>query len=252
MAIIIVPILYFGGIIYDLAVGALAIICYHELLNVKKDINIPNIMKIIGLIAVLLLTFININNNSLIFGLNYETLALVFLILLGPTIFLTKYRYTINDAFYLSAIAIFLGTVFNLFIMLYNDSALHFIYCLIVACATDIFALCGGVLIGRHKLTKISPNKTIEGSIVGTLVSTIIGVTYFMTFINDEHLLRIIIVTIILSVIGQIGDIFFSLIKRENDVKDYSELIPGHGGLLDRLDSIIFIVIAFTYMMKFL
>ena len=108
------------------------------------------------------------------------------------------------------------------------------------------------MLIGKHKLTKISPKKTIEGSVVGTIVSTIIATTYYAMFISNENIIKIIFVVIILSIIGQIGDLFFSLIKRENDIKDFSNLIPGHGGVLDRIDSIIFVLITFVFMMQFL
>lgn len=249
---IVIPVLYFGGFIYNIAIGILSVLAFKELIDVKKDITIPSIMKYVGLICMLLLIFISKENQSLIFGLSYETLSVVFLSLLAPTIFFKSKSYSATSAFYLASISIFLGVIFNLFIALYNASLLQFIYVILIACMTDIFALFGGMLIGRHPLTKISPGKTIEGSIIGTLVALIIGTTFYITFIEYRSLISIIIVTVLLSIIGQIGDIFFSLIKRENGVKDYSNIIPGHGGILDRLDSIIFILIAFIFMMRFL
>lgn len=252
MAAILIPVLYFGGILYAIGIGLVATVAFKELIDVKKDCKIPSIMKIVGLVCMLMLTYVNIDGSSLIFGLSYETLSLVFLLLLAPTVFLTKRNYKVGDAFYLAAISIFLGTIFNLFIMLYNESVLLFIFVILIACVTDIFALVGGMLIGKHKLTKISPKKTIEGSVVGTIVSTIIATTYYAMFISNENIIKIIFVVIILSIIGQIGDLFFSLIKRENDIKDFSNLIPGHGGVLDRIDSIIFVLITFVFMMQFL
>lgn len=252
MAIIILPILYYGGVAYAILIGIIAALAFKELVDVKKESKIPPVMKIVGLICMLLLTYVNIDGSSIIFGLSYETLSLVFLLLLTPTIFITKKNYKISDAFYLAAITIFLGTIFNLAIMLYNESRLLFLFVIIIACVTDIFALLGGMLIGKHPLTKISPKKTIEGSIVGTLVSVIISTTYYVILINDENLFKTIIIVVILSVIGQIGDIFFSLIKRENDVKDFANLIPGHGGILDRIDSIVFVLITFVFMLQYL
>ena len=252
IAVIVIPILYFGGLIYNLAIGILSVIAFKELIDVKKDVFIPNIMKLVGLICMLLLIFISKENQSLIFGLSYETLSIVFLSLLAPTIFFKNKSYSVTSAFYLASISIFLGVIFNLFIALYSASILQFIYVILVACMTDVFALFGGKLIGKHHLTKISPGKTIEGSLIGTLVAVVVGTTFYITFIEYSSIITIIIITLLLSIIGQIGDIFFSLIKRENGVKDYSNLIPGHGGILDRLDSIIFILIAFIFMMQFL
>lgn len=252
MVAILLPILYFGGIVYALGVGLLATVAFKEMIDVKKDCKIPTIMKIVGLVCMLMLTYVNVDGRSILFGLSYETLSIVFLLLLAPTVFLSKKNYKIADAFYLSAVTIFLGTIFNLFIMLFNESKLLFIMVIVIASATDIFALLGGMLIGRHKLTPISPKKTVEGAVVGTLISTIISTTYYMTLIGDVSLIKLILIIIVLSIMGQIGDLFFSLIKRENDVKDFSNLIPGHGGVLDRIDSIIFVLITFVFLMQYL
>lgn len=252
IAAILIPILLLGGIYLYVGVGLLGTIAYKELIDVKKDNRIPALMKIVGLVCMLLLTYVNVGEKTLLFGLNYTTLSLIFLLMLAPTVLLHKYNYSVKDAFYLASITIFLGTVFNLFIMQYDSSFANFVYLLIIAMATDIFALFGGMLIGKHKLTEISPKKTIEGSIVGSTIAVIIGTTYFMIMNPDANLVSVIFITLGLSIIGQIGDLFFSLIKRENDVKDYSNLIPGHGGVLDRIDSVIFILITYVVLSKFL
>ena len=252
IALVVAVLLYLGGVYFDIGVALAAIIAFKELLDVRKNYTIPFVMKIIGLVCMLLLIFVNIDGYSIAFGLSYETLSIVFILLLAPTVLMHKYAYRTNEAFYLSSITIFLGVIFNLMIMLYNESMLLFIYVILIACVTDVFALVGGKLIGKHKLTKISPGKTIEGSVTGTFLATIVGTTYYVTLIGTTPIVTVVMITCILSVIGQIGDLFFSLIKRENDVKDYSNLIPGHGGILDRLDSIIFIMIAFVFIMQFL
>lgn len=242
-----IPVLYFGGYALDIAICILASLAFKEMLDIRKKMRIPNIMKIIAYLSMIMITLSNVGKYSLMFGLSYQTLSLVFLLILAPTIFLTKYKYTVNDAFYLASITIFIGIAFNLILMLYNESVLYLLYAMIVSIATEIFALFAGILIGKRTFTKISPNKTIEGCIVGSLVGVIISTTFYVTFINDSNIVGTIVLSLILSIIGQIGDLFFSLIKRENGVKDFSNLIPGHGGILDRLDSIIFIIIAYVF-----
>jgi CDP-diglyceride synthetase len=128
MAAILLVVLYFGGIAYAIGIGLVATIAFKELLDVKKECKIPSVMKIVGLICMLMLTYVNIDGRSLILGLSYETLSLVFLLLLAPTVFLTKRNYKVGDAFYLSAVTLFLGTIFNLFIVLFEESKLLFIF----------------------------------------------------------------------------------------------------------------------------
>ena len=117
---------------------------------------------------------------------------------------------------------------------------------LIVTVLTDTFAYLTGMAIGKHKFTKISPNKTIEGAIGGILGSALLGAlyTYIMFYrINKDinfSCLRVGIACGIGAIISMIGDLTASAIKRDYKVKDYGNIIPGHGGILDRFDSVIF------------
>lgn len=123
-----------------------------------------------------------------------------------------------------------------------------FLVWLIVLCSwgCDTFAYLVGMTIGKHKLAPIlSPKKSIEGSIGGVVASVILGVVF--TYIFREHftmfkypLLYVGIICAVTSIISQIGDLAASGIKRNYDIKDYGKLIPGHGGILDRFDSVIF------------
>lgn len=252
IALICIPTFIIGGMLFDLAIGLLAILAYKEFLSVRKDSKIPMKIKLLGLVSMILLVYSNIDTHSILFGLSYKTLSLVFLMLFAPTIFIDRKKYNLNDAFYLACISIFLGTVFNLFITVFSDSKAIFLFLLLISCITDIFALFGGMLVGNHKLSPISPNKTIEGSISGVIFATIICTTFYAAFITPASIFKTIILVIILSIIGQIGDLFFSLIKRENDIKDFSNLIPGHGGILDRIDNFIFVLLAFVFISSFL
>lgn len=117
-------------------------------------------------------------------------------------------------------------------------------YAIIAAWGTDIFAYIIGKKYGKHKFSKVSPKKSIEGCIAGTIGATIIALIYTFTmskFGYNYSYIVITVITIILSIIGQLGDFSASSIKRYVDVKDYSNLIPGHGGMLDRIDSLMFL-----------
>ena len=109
-----------------------------------------------------------------------------------------------------------------------------------------------GRTFGKHKLTSISPKKSIEGSIGGTIGAIIIALVY--TFILQKYVnleisyALVAVATFVLSILSQIGDLAASHIKREMEVKDYGNLLPGHGGMLDRIDSLIFIA-PFAYLL---
>lgn len=106
----------------------------------------------------------------------------------------------------------------------------------------DSFALFGGIRFGKHKLAPlVSPNKTIEGCLCGALASIAAGVILYLLPIFPQFSLPVFIITALLSsTLGQIGDLAESLIKRMIGVKDFSNLIPGHGGMFDRADSLLF------------
>ena len=132
-----------------------------------------------------------------------------------------------------------------LFVRDYGEGG-KYLYLLIFISAwvTDIFAYFTGYLIGKHKLIEdVSPKKTVEGSIGGIIFCALAFVGYgfvVKTFFSAEaNLLFLGISGVILSVIAQIGDLIMSVIKRQYNVKDYGWIFPGHGGMLDRFDSIL-------------
>ena len=123
----------------------------------------------------------------------------------------------------------------------YPNQKIYLLYAILVAILSDI----GGLIIGKtfkgKKLTKISPNKTISGS-VGSFVFSIILIPFFYEDLIEFNFLIIIIITLIISFIAQTGDLFISYMKRKAKVKDTSDMLPGHGGFLDRVDGIIFAI----------
>lgn len=116
----------------------------------------------------------------------------------------------------------------------------------LAAWGSDTCALFAGMLFGKHKLAPvISPKKTIEGAAGGVVGSTVLMVIY-ATAMNhffgvEMSMVSAVLIGIFGSILGQIGDLSFSIIKRNYGIKDYSHLLPGHGGILDRFDSVIFV-----------
>ena len=120
------------------------------------------------------------------------------------------------------------------------DLKIYIIYSLMVSIATDVGGITFGKFFKGRKLTKISPNKTISGSL-GSFIFSMILIPFFYNYLNHE-LFTVILITFIISLISQIGDLLISLIKRKANVKNTSNLLPGHGGFLDRIDGIIFAI----------
>ena len=145
------------------------------------------------------------------------------------------------DAAVALLMSIILGFGTYYFIYFNAFSKWMFGYVIIISYLTDVFALFTGMKFGKHKLNeRISPKKTIEGFIGGWLSGLLLSLlwAYIFKFFYME-IEAIVIASITLPIISQIGDLIFSMIKRYYGIKDYSNLIPGHGGLLDRLDSLL-------------
>lgn len=246
MVLLFVPFLLLGGIPFAIFIGVLGILGLKEMLDLEKDI--PKVIKFISLFLGLFLILYNYKDINFTQIVDYKILGLLFffstvsLVIKGD---LKKYNY--KDALLLTIIVFLIGMLFNNLIHLRNIGIPMVIYIFLIATMTDTFALFCGKYFGKHKLSpNISPNKTIEGSLGGSIFGTIISVIFYLFFIEKGvNILMLVSVTFILTIIGQIGDLFFSSIKRHYKVKDFSNLIPGHGGILDRLDSIIFVMMAY-------
>jgi phosphatidate cytidylyltransferase len=123
----------------------------------------------------------------------------------------------------------------------YSNLKIYLLYSVLVAILSDIGGLVCGKIFKGKKLTEISPNKTISGSIGSFIFSTLL-IPFFYRGQIDQTLVNLFLITIIISLISQLGDLFISLLKRKAKVKDTSDLLPGHGGILDRIDGIIFAI----------
>lgn len=246
---IIIPLIAYGGVIFDLGVFIIGILALKEFLDIKGTRKkIPIFIQLIAYIFMMLTVLVGIKATMSSFNFDYKILSALFLSFLIPTVFYhERITYSVTDAFYLIGGILFISISISLFILVRKMGIELFIFLLLVPMITDTFAYIGGCLVGKDKLLEsISPNKTVQGMIIGTAMGSFIGFMYYHTLIDIEFSKVILaFICLFLSIIGQLGDLVFSAIKRYFGKKDFSNLIPGHGGILDRLDSIIFVFLGF-------
>ena len=251
--LILVPIFLLGGMFYNLTIYVLSIISLWEFIDIKETKKeMPNFIKFISYVILSLLVLYNISNNEIVFSIDYRIVAGLFLTFLIPTVlYHNPSKYSVNDAFYLIGGLFFLGISFHLLILFRNASLNLIIYLFLITIMTDTFAYFTGFLIGRNKLLEtISPKKTWEGLIGGTVMGVFVSSVFFHTVVDSELSINVLILmTAFLSIVGQLGDLAFSAIKRYFGRKDFSNIMPGHGGVLDRLDSIIFVMLGYLFFM---
>lgn len=291
LGLILIPFLLFSNVtVFCVGVIIPVIIASYEMIRMFKDkqeLSLP--VKIICIILVLLAyvsivglwcTMSGVDSyfesesvfkffNSIYTYCNITVILMVLsLIVLALTIFVKEFDSECAGRLFLIILYVALG--FGSLSILRIIGKRLLIYLFIVTIFTDVFAYFSGMLFGKHKLTPISPKKTWEGSIGGTLIATVFGslfalnyevimkvITKIPAFADEElydsifqtvcdipsrglEIFTIICITLFTSIIGQIGDLVSSKMKRDNGIKDFSNIFPGHGGVLDRFDSAIY------------
>lgn len=247
-SLIIIPIiisLILGGIFLKVVMFTITILSLIEFSNafMKKNLRINKCLLIFFVIIYYIL------------GIEYINILLL-LFLLVLLCFLLDHKKHIIDIS-LSFISIFYIVIPFSFIFILGEIN-NYLPWIIFLCAwtTDTMAYIIGKNFGKHKLIEsISPNKTIEGFVGGVISCIIVIVFYGTIFMNklDIPVVNLIFLSLIIGIMGQIGDLIASSIKRFVDIKDFSNLIPGHGGILDRFDSILLIsIVVFIYSQIFM
>ena len=208
-------------------------------LNLKKRIG-TSIILIILLIGMFLFSYIMIVSLIIIALISWiEFYALISKIIKKNLLIDKFFRffYKFLSLLYLSGLVYLILAIESEYI----NFKIYLLYSVLVAIMSDIGGLVFGKIFKGKKLTKISPNKTISGC-VGSFIFSILLLPLFYKSQIDQNLLSLILITIIISLTSQLGDLFISLLKRKARVKDTSDLLPGHGGVLDRIDGIIFAI----------
>jgi phosphatidate cytidylyltransferase len=251
--IALVPFLIIGSYPFTIVLSLIGLLGYKEIIDLKKNHKkIPILMVFLGMVSLVLLMVGDYNVISLEYAVSFPTLLIPLMLLFIPTVFYNKDDYSAHDALYLLSWIYFIGVFIRLVIIIRALNIYVLLYLLSITIFTDTFAYLIGSLIGKHKMAPvISPKKSWEGFFGGLIGGSTIAMIIYSNLVYSFSL-KLFIITIILSVVGQLGDLFFSKVKRENEIKDFSNLIPGHGGMLDRIDSIMFVIIFYTILINIL
>ena len=242
LVLLAIGVLYAGGYVTGVAILLLSLGGVLEMLRIYKLHNrLIGLVSYMATIAYYLLLFFARRDAILPMMIGFVLLVLAIYVIQYPT-------YTDKDAsvvllsfFYVSFM---LSYVYELRTLAYGGALVVMIF--VCSWVNDTCAYCVGVKLGKHKMTpKLSPKKSVEGLLGGITGSAIVGFCYGIFFQKQVYELEnapviFAVCGAIGAVIAVIGDLTASAIKRNNDIKDYGKLIPGHGGILDRFDSIIF------------
>lgn len=248
---IFLPTLYVGGFALRLLVAALAFVAIMEFFQMKK-LNLFSYEGFLTLIATYSIIFAK---TAIVYLTRHIDFFSVFFLCVMLLLALTVYKseqFSIEDVSFLALISLYVGGGFSgiLFVREYGFGMVVFVFAIIWG--TDSFAYLAGRRFGKHKLApKVSPNKTIEGSIGGVLGAIALGLGALVVF-NPMGFKLVEMITLIagISIFGQLGDLVESAYKRRFGVKDSGKLFPGHGGVLDRFDSTFFAMFIFQIVIK--
>ncbi len=239
LVVVLVPAVIYGGWPFNVLIGLIALLGSMELIHMAKISRriIPSFITYIGAFSVVFYEVMaEFLPDHLMNGI-IPILSILFLLIC--TVVVKGYDFTKAG---ISALTVFyLGFGGYSAVAVRSADLYLFLFILLVAVSTDVGAYFVGSLMGKRKLAPtISPNKTWEGSVGGVLIAVIVAAIYLRFFEFTYSYGTMLIMSIILSVTGQFGDLIESAFKRHFGVKDSGHLIPGHGGILDRFDNVLF------------
>ena len=271
LALVLVPAFWFGGLFLNVVLMLLTLWASYELFkmfNTKAELGKGVLITELILSGV---TYFTIQRyyeddtgfiplvNGMDGSLEWVFLMFVFLIVVGATLLVLIPKFEADNFGELLVIVLYpalgFGAIFGLSSLGINNIAFLFI----ITTFTDIFAYIVGVRFGKHRLAEhISPKKSIEGSVGGTTAAIILALAFIyigkVDMIGEIPLSIFVSILLILfiSAIGQIGDLVASKLKRSYNIKDFSQIFPGHGGVLDRFDSVLFAGMVLMLLSKFI
>ena len=235
--------------VFSAAILAVALIANYEM---NSAVTKNNLLKIAGLVSALGVFFGCISDNIL------AAIVGVFVLYIILSVFMYG-KEKINNIYLLGFTSVTITLFLSTLVLLKREYTAYAAFLpFLFAWITDTGAYFTGCSIGKHKLAKtLSPKKTIEGSIGGIVLCVICSIIYVVilknvfnyTMFGTNEYLKIVVISFFASVISQIGDLALSAIKRDYEIKDYGSLLPGHGGVLDRFDSVLFVTPFVYYLM---
>jgi phosphatidate cytidylyltransferase len=260
-AVIFLGLIWLGKIWFTLAVGALATLGVLEYAQLIKKQNMRPQTEAMLVLSLSLLALIHINSlNPGNFFLNSERVLTFFLFLTFLVMLIHELLRGNPEQGLLNAAANLFGTVYIGFMFAYIlmvrfmpgvDGLFYVLFTFLITWFNDTAAYFIGINFGKHKLSpRISPQKSIEGSI-GGLLGGVIG-SAILASIFGKPVLLLVVMGALVVIAGQIGDLIESIIKRNAGVKDSGIFLPGHGGLLDRFDSLLLAAPVVYYTITFI
>lgn len=240
--ICVIPPILLGGYLLDLLVALIMVVGGFELTNLLTSRK--NMSNIAIFLCYLGTAFAVLGPTKYGIGI----FAILVLILLAVPIF--HHKFGSDDAFHMIAFVGLLYLFGSAFMRIYDYNKLYVWYILLATYGCDTGAYFIGSIFGKTKLIpSISPKKTVEGAVGGWFVGALLSLLFALFIIKDMNGLLLILGCIWLPIISQIGDLSFSAIKRYFNIKDFSNIFPGHGGFMDRIDSLVFNLISFSVLM---
>ncbi|MCM1156891.1 MAG: phosphatidate cytidylyltransferase [Bacteroidales bacterium] len=239
VAVVTLIILVSGGAVSALLLTLISLVGVYEMLKVYQLEKTPfAVLDYIGTVAVYMLLYLD--ENRFLFP------VVIFLLILLLTVYVVcfpKYKdVEVQKSFFgFIYVTVLLSYVFRIRAM--ESGMLLSFFILISSWGNDVFAYFVGSALGKHKFSpKVSPNKSVEGFIGGILGAAVLGSVYAVIFPNGLPFspFKCAVIAAVGAIPAVIGDLAASAIKRDNEIKDYSNLIPGHGGMVDRIDSVLF------------
>ena len=233
----VLPPILLGGVWLDLLIGAFVLVAVYEILKCQFN-RVPISLYLVLLASISLMVMFDWTMVGVVMGL---TLMVLFLYCVCSEEFSVD---KISIVYVFVALVAYTIRAMLLIYDVFGPTTM--IYVAVSTYITDTGAYFCGRFLGKHKLNeRISPKKTIEGSIGGWVSGTIIAFIYGLLFAPSIPMNLLVVSSLLMPIVGQLGDLAFSAIKRHDGIKDFGNIFPGHGGVLDRIDSLIFNLILF-------
>lgn len=238
LVVLFLPAFLIGGMLMKAVVAIVVGLCVSELTSFRKmNWNL-------GITSYIYAVYVGL---CFVSGQLFPWLLLVFSFSLFVISFVHE-KFSLLDVLFYSAMALFLTFAGRSTMALEDMGPWYMIYVVSVTYSVDTGGFFGGKFFGKNKLIeRISPKKTWEGAIVGFLAGCTVSLVFHTVWGTFSWPITI-IMSIVLSIAGQLGDLMFSSIKRFFNVKDFGSLLPGHGGILDRIDSLLVNVVMMTFL----